>query len=347
MVSDLMSDDTCLALARVLGRRNEGFIQMTLVSGDPKHDAEHFEKLAELSGRPVLFNVVQPRDSLPHVHRQTIAWLERCRANGLRVYGQGVTVDTGMAFTFVDWNLFDDAAPWCEATTGTAQERLKKLGDPVRRPSLREHMPYVITDRFDQIYISGVTREDLKQFEGLTLAEAGERTNKHPADVMLDIAVDDELRTEFYAPGPNQKLEYLKELLDYDYIIPGVSDGGAHTKFFAGGRYPTALLTGPVREHQMLSLEEAHWRLSALPAMCAGFRDRGLMREGAPADVVVYDFEHLAVKPMEVVKDLPGDEWRRVQRAEGYEYILVNGEVTLREGKPTGASPGKLLRHGG
>src|SRR5260370_21685069 len=78
MVSDLMSDDTCLALARVLGRRNEGFIQMTLVSVDPKHDAEHFEKLAELSGLPVLFNVVPPLDALPHVHRQTIASRERC-----------------------------------------------------------------------------------------------------------------------------------------------------------------------------------------------------------------------------------------------------------------------------
>src|SRR5271163_4620588 len=78
MVSDLMSDDTCYALARVLGRRNEGFVQMTLASGDPVKDSEHFEKLAEISGRPILFNVVQPRDSLPFIHRNNIKWLESC-----------------------------------------------------------------------------------------------------------------------------------------------------------------------------------------------------------------------------------------------------------------------------
>jgi N-acyl-D-aspartate/D-glutamate deacylase len=129
-------------------------------------------------------------------------------------------------------------------------------------------------------------------------------------------------------------------------LIPGVSDGGAHTKFFTGGQYPTEFLERLVREHSMLSLEEAHWRLSTLPALCAGFRDRGVLREGAPADVVVYDFEKLRVRPMEVAHDLPGGEWRRVRKADGYRFILVNGEVTMQEGQQTGASSGRLLRHG-
>ena len=96
----------------------------------------------------------------------------------------------------------------------------------------------------------------------------------------------------------------------------------------------------------MLSLEDAHWRLSALPALCAGFRDRGVLRENAPADVVIYDYEKLAVHPMEVVHDLPGGEWRRVRKADGYRYIMVNGQVTMRDGVQTGTSPGRLLRHG-
>ena len=95
-----------------------------------------------------------------------------------------------------------------------------------------------------------------------------------------------------------------------------------------------------------MSLEEAHWKLSALPAWCAGFRDRGTIREGAPADIVVYDYDHIKVLPMEVAYDMPGNEWRRVQRAEGYHYVLVNGEVTIRDDRPTGATSGKLLRHG-
>jgi N-acyl-D-aspartate/D-glutamate deacylase len=172
------------------------------------------------------------------------------------------------------------------------------------------------------------------------------RLGKHPVDVMLDIAVADDLRTTFYLPALNRRLELLQELVDYDWAIFGVSDGGAHTKFFTAGRYPTETLTKMVREHSMLSLEDAHWRLSALPAWCAGFHDRGVLREGAPADVVVYDYEKLAVTPMEVVHDLPGGEWRRVQRAEGYRWILINGEVTLTNGKCTEATPGKLLRHG-
>jgi N-acyl-D-amino-acid deacylase len=346
MVSDLMTDDTCMALARVLGRRNEGFIQMTLVSGDPQHDFEHFEKLAELSGRPLLYNVVQPRDSLPFVHQTVMSWLDRCRNRGLRVYGQAVTADTGMAFTFVDWNLFDESQAWCEATTGTPAERKAKLADPSRREALRSQMPRVITDLFDQIFVTKVERSAFKEFEGLTLREAAERTGKHPADAMLDLAVGDDLQTEFYAPGPNQNMALMKEMLDCPYLIPGVSDGGAHTKFFTGGQYPTEFLERLVREHSMLSLEEAHWRLSTLPALCAGFRDRGVLREGAPADVVVYDFEKLQVRPMEVAHDLPGGEWRRVRRADGYRFILVNGEVTMQEGQQTGASSGRLLRHG-
>jgi N-acyl-D-aspartate/D-glutamate deacylase len=346
MVSDLMSDDTCLALARVLRRRNEGFIQMTLASGNPEHDMRHFEQLAEVSGRPVLFNVVQPRDSLPFVHRANIAWLDSCRKRGLRVYGQGVTVDTGMAFTFENWNLFDECAAWAEATTGTLEQRKNKLSDPFRREALRAPMPRVITDQFDLIFITTTERADLKAYEGLTLRELAERTGKHPVDAMLDVAVADDLRTEFYAPGPNQNMDFLKELLDYPWLIPGVSDGGAHTKFFTGGQYPTDMLERMVREREMLSLEEAHWRLSALPALCAGFRDRGVLREGAPADVVVYDYEKLHVRPMEIVHDLPGGEWRRVRKAEGFHSIMVNGQVTIENDRESGAHPGRLLRHG-
>ena len=163
---------------------------------------------------------------------------------------------------------------------------------------------------------------------------------------MLDIACADGLHTEFYAPGPNQNMEFMKEILDVPYLIPGVSDGGAHTKFLTAGRYPTDFITKLVREHNMLSLEEAHWRLSALPAMCAGFRDRGTLRAGAPADIVVYDYENLAMRPMEIAHDFPGGEWRRVQKADGYKCVLVNGQITMSDGSETGANSGRLLRHG-
>ena len=131
------------------------------------------------------------------------------------------------------------------------------------------------------------------------------------------------------------------------HVIPGLSDGGAHTRFFTGGSFTTEILTWLVRETGELTLEQAHFRLSYLPAQAAGFTDRGFLREGAPADILVYDFANLKRVPemdYEIAHDFPANEWRRVQRAEGYRWIMVNGKVTFRDGVCTGATPGKLLR---
>jgi N-acyl-D-aspartate/D-glutamate deacylase len=81
--------------------------------------------------------------------------------------------------------------------------------------------------------------------------------------------------------------------------------------------------------------------------MCAGFKSRGTLVEGSWADVVVYDLNKLNIRPMEIVHDFPGGEWRRVQRADGYRAIMVNGQVTFEDGNCTGATPGTLLRRGG
>jgi N-acyl-D-aspartate/D-glutamate deacylase len=79
----------------------------------------------------------------------------------------------------------------------------------------------------------------------------------------------------------------------------------------------------------------------------SGFKNRGVLREGAPADIVIYDLENLDILPQEVARDYPGGEWRRVQRAKGYRYVLVNGEVTIEDDKETGVASGQLLRWGG
>lgn len=348
MNTDVMHDETCIEMARVLGERGEGFQELTLSSWDPKRDAKHFEVLAEVSGRPIMFEVVATQDRFPHRHRNTLKWLERCHQRGLRVYGQGVTTDAGLTFTFEDWNLFDDSDAWREATTGTRAERREKLGDPRRREALKNQMPResLITASFDEIIITECTRAENKHLEGLTLRKAAAQTGKQPVDVMLDLAVSEDLKTEFFAPAVNQDMDLMKEVIDRPDIPFGVSDGGAHTKFLTAGRYPTEGIVKYCREKQWLTLEQIHWRLSALPAFCAGFKDRGFLREGAPADLVVYDLDKLEVLPVEIARDLPGGEWRRVQRAKGYRWIIVNGQVTFEDDRCTGATPGKLLRHG-
>ena len=346
MPTDVMHDDTCRELAGVLRDRNEGFMQMLMISGDNARDQAFYEEMAEIAGRPMIMNVVQAFDHRPDIHRRVLAWLRSCRERGIRVVGQGLTTDAGFGFTFEDWNLFDDSAAWREATTGTLEERIAKLGDPARRQALKEQLPQTATGPIQGIVITGLKLEKNKKWLDHTLALAGQKMGKDPVDVMLDIAVEEKLETEFFAAPPNGKIEHLKEIVDDPYVLFGVSDGGAHTKFLTAGRYPTETLCKVVREHQMISLEEAHWRLSSLPATVAGFTGRGVLVEGAPADVIVYDFEKLAILPEEIIHDLPGGEWRRIQRASGYRYILVNGQVTIRDDEQTQTFSGALLRHG-
>jgi len=356
MVTDIMHDETALALARVLGERNEGFIQMTYLpepgdlEGDPEAHAErHYEELALAAGRPILYNAVAVNDAYPERFRHQLKWLESCVRRGIRVLGQGATLEVGFAFTFKDWNLYDDMPAWNEATTGPIEDRLMKLSDPQRRPALRnERNVGLITNNFADIFVLECGEPSLKKYENLTIGEIAQRENKHPIDAMLDIACADGLNTEFYSPPINVRVDYLKEMISSDAVpIFGVSDGGAHTKFFTGGRYSTEALIKIGRDNNLMSLEELHWRLSAHPAMCAGFKNRGTLVEGAWADIVVYDLNKLAITPMEIVHDFPGDEWRRVQRAAGYHAITVNGEVTFEDGNCTNATPGRLLRHGG
>ena len=356
MVTDLMHDETALALASVLGERNEGFVQMTYVPdaagdyvGAMNHAEKHFEDLATAAGRPILYNVVLINDAYPERFREQLRWLESCNKRGIRVYGQGLMLEQSFTFTFKDWNLWDDSPAWRECTVGAIEDRLLKLSDPARRPDLRAAVQSgVITNNIADIFVLECRRADLKQYENLKVDEIAQTEHKHPVDAMLDIACADGLNTEFYTPPLNVRVDLMSEVIHSDAMaIFGVSDGGAHTKFFTGGRYPTEMLIKFVRENPVVSLEEAHFRMSAHPAMCAGFRNRGTLVEGAAADLVVYDLDRLKILPMEIAHDFPGGEWRRVQRAEGYHAVLVNGEVTFEDGRCTGATSGELLRHGG
>jgi N-acyl-D-aspartate/D-glutamate deacylase len=233
-----------------------------------------------------------------------------------------------------------------EATTGSKADRLAKLADPARRPGLRDKLPNVATAPLETVTILEPASAATEPYREMSVRQAAELRGQHPVDAMLDIAVADGLDTVFFVAPPQGTSGLLKEVVQYPYMLFGVSDGGAHTKFLTAGRYPTETLTVQVRDNGWLSYEEAHRRLSGLPAQLAGFRDRGTLREGGPADVVVYDPAALAVEPSEVVHDLPGGEWRRIQKARGYRAVLVNGEVTIEDDRQTERFSGKLLRHG-
>ncbi len=343
MVSDVMRDETCEHLAAVLAERNQGFIQMTLAKADGS-TLEKLERIAEIGGRPILWNAIIAFDNNPEIHRSQLAWLQSCRDRGLPIYGQGVTTDAGFTFSFDEWNLFDEIESWREATTGTVEERLAKLSDPGRRPALRENRPWITLSSIEKIVVAETFCEKTRGFVNETIGDVAAELGVHPVDALLDIAVADGLQATFFSLPANANIDGFRELMLDPYVIPGVSDGGAHTRFLTAGRYPTDTILRATRDNPILSLEEVHWKLSALPAYCAGFTDRGTLEPGKAADIVVYDLERLAMTPVEKAHDFPANEWRRIQRGVGYRHVLVNGEVTIEDDRETGVAAGRLLR---
>ena len=361
MVTDIMDDADILNLAEVLRRRDEGFIQITQSTGTIKDDLKFLEKLAEVAQRPILHNVIVAARKDPKVHRRSLDWLERCREQGLPIFGQTGTHRTGFAFTLEHWNLYDASPAWRELTTGTKQEKLAKMKNPALREAVKRETEEA--DRKLQVIQAGVggaiptlivqsanNQTELEQYVGKSIGQIAQEQGKNPIDTMLDLSIAGDLNVEFLGPNRGFNADYTAEMInDSRFTFPGASDGGAHTKFFTGGAFTTDFLRWLVRDEQKISLEEAHYRLSALPAHAAGFRDRGTLREGAAADVVVYNLDELDIEPDwigEITYDFPGGEWRRVQRAKGYRAIIVNGQTTFEDGRCTGNTSGKLLRHG-
>ena len=359
MITDTMSRDDLFAFADVLGKRKRGFIQ---VAGG---GMQVCEELAERSGRPVVFNVIalttDQHGITAYGHRQVIDWLDQANARGLRIFGQAVTTEVGFEFSLEEWNLFDTSPLWRELTLGTLDEKKAKVSDPARRAALKEEFdsgrgPIAgggteaqggrASSGILDLRVENCETEMLQEFVGLTVGELAEQTGKHPIDAMLDLSVEDDLRAIFVTSPMPVDPAAMREIAASPFAIPGVSDGGAHTKFITLGAYPTEFLAKWVRDNEVMDLEQAHWRLSAYPAMAAGFKDRGWLREGAPADVVVYDYEKLSLRPNERAWDFPANQWRLVRKADGYRHILVNGEETFTDGECTGATSGQLLRHG-
>ncbi|HIG40665.1 MAG: amidohydrolase family protein [bacterium] len=361
MVTDTMVDADILALAEVLHERGEGVIQITQAEGSLRKDRAFLEQLAATADRPILHNVVVPARKNPEVHRKTLRWIDECRERNLPIFAQCGTGRAGFAFTLEHWNLYDASPAWRAVTTGSYEEKIEKLQDPVLRKALVEEADEA--DRRLQIIQAGVggnpahlivqsvnNNPELEEFVGKSVGAIASEQGKHHIEVILDLSLAGDLKVEFLGPDRGSNAEFMAEMMnDSPYTIPGVSDGGAHTKFFTGGSYTTDFLAWLVRDEQVVSLEEAHYRLSNLPAQAAGFHDRGVLREGGAADILVYNISELAIDPPwigNIEYDFPANEWRRVQRAIGYDVIIVNGEVTFEKGQCTGATPGKLLRHG-
>ncbi|TVV75954.1 N-acyl-D-amino-acid deacylase family protein [Sphingomonas solaris] len=357
MVTDLISKRDLGAFARAMGSTGRGISQMT-------GKLEDAEFMARESGRPAIWNALLAEGALnqhggsQRTPGEAIAHLRILNEyEGVRVYAQAQTVNFASQFTFEDYNLADAIPAWKEICTGSVSEKIEKFKDPERRRILKQ-----IHEERGGLFASGYMLTRIKvawipldvpkglelqeKYEGFTLGELAERENRHPLDIMLDLSVWGELKNGFETEMIVTTPENMREIIKAPTGLPGISDGGAHTKFVTTGRFPTDLLGLWSRDHDLLSLEEAHWRLSAYPAQAAGLSGRGHLAVGMAADIIVYDLAELESLPQERLWDYPAGEWRLVQKAKGYDRIIVNGQTTFINGECTAATPGKLLRHG-
>merc|ERR1719326_730812 len=151
--------------------------------------------------------------------------------------------------------------------------------------------------------------EKNKKYEGKVVAEIATDRKQPPIDCFLDVSIEEGLENDWATNIKPTNMAELKKVANGAYCLPGVSDGGAHTKYISSGDYTTEFLAGLVRDSDAMSLEDAHWRLAKYPAQAAGMQDRGSIAVGAPADIIVYDYKQLKSLPQEVSYDFPGGEW--------------------------------------
>ena len=351
-----------LEMAAVLRDYNRGSIEWTMGRALQGLKLDFLIELAKTSGRPLNWNAIVYDPTNPTNWRRQLDWTEKAYREAV-VLPVDICLPVEFEFTLETIGLFDQLPAWNEATVGSLEERKAKLSDPARRPALKKDMEGGVMGRprrrdrddgeaaqvsmfqWDQTFVDDVHLDKNSHLQGRSISDIAAEQGKHPVDAMLDLAVEEDFKTEFSMPSLlNDNDEAVGQIIKHPLTLIGASDGGAHTKFLTSGRYPTHFLAHWVRDKGLMSLEEAHWRLSTMLGWAIGIRDRGWLREGMPADIVVYDLEKLAVLPMETVTDLPNNDWRRVQKAAGYHYTLVNGSVTFEGQTCTGALPGKMLR---
>lgn len=346
----LAGNDERLALARTLGEFNRGVIEILppSVAKPDEADREHLRQVAVTSGRPVFFLVFDG---------DTRGYLEGAAREGAQLYALLRAIPFNPRFTLKKTTFFGNLDGWDVIMDLPLPDRAAVLGDPGRRPALREAAMQRQRRRpgvpgrpipWPAIVVRAARLARNRGLEGRRLAELADEQRTHVVDVMLDLAVEEQLETEFQVvTRPREQEVALAEFVKTGHALPSQSDAGAHlnTNFCTAGE-SSYVLGQWVREGQLLTLEDAIRRLTFQPARLMGLHDRGLVREGLAADLMVFDLARIGVKEDEVWHDGPAGVPRRVQGADGVEYVIVGGQVVLDHGQHTGALPGRVLRAG-
>jgi len=349
--SNHASAEEIVALCSVLAEFDHGAIEIiprSFAEGYDEADRKMLLEMYQVSGKPIELNILNPTPQHPMGWQRVLEFCHEAQEQGARMHPQFTTNKLEVHLKLADTFIFDEMLSWREVLTQAEPERCRRLADPEWRVKLRTEWddPESRVVAFDvgDLVVEAVTLDENAGLVGRSVGEIAAEQGKDPLDAFFDLSLSEDLKMSFHSGTPEIAQQFLHHLVEAGVkdpiVMAGSSDGGAHLASFTGGDYPTRLLGEWVPD--TISMEDAVWRLSGMPATVHGLRDRGFLRVGAWADIVVFDPAALSASDAYLARDFPAGTER--YDAEGYGYVIVNGEVLLEDGKHTGALPGHVLR---
>lgn len=350
-----------VALAAATGRHEGTQLNTTLAGTSGGFQDDEIDLITELSAtarRPINYALLTIDKSKPWEWRERLDTLDRVAEGGGRVIS--------LIFPFVSRSRFNlltgqglmfSHPAWSWIKNLPAEMRIAALRDPAVRDRIRRDSVDIQRERGDvplrapvygDIEVAETFTPEFKALEGRTIAEIAEERGANQLDVFLDIALADDLRTEFGRVSAGEtKEDWAERALGWQdhRTIVGASDAGAHLSSFCGAKYPSSVMA-TARDYDLMSLEETVYQLAGAPAKLYGFRGRGLIEEGGYADILVFDYDEVRPGADRTVADLPGGAKRLVADPHGIDHVFVNGVEVVDHGKVTGVKAGKLLRSG-
>ncbi|CAM5461008.1 N-acyl-D-amino-acid deacylase family protein [Streptomyces purpurascens] len=347
-----------LALSRAVGE-HEGTQIEAIVAGclDQFSDAEIdlFVEMSAVAGRPLNWNVLTVDAAVPErVPRQLLA-SEQARKAGGRVVALTMPILTPMNMSLGTFCALNLIPGWGPVLALPVPERIEKLRDPavraelLRRAQSKEAGVFRRLSHFGR-YVIGDTYSDANAgLTGRVVRDIAEERGQEPFECLVEICAADGLRTVLWPmPTDNDPASWAlrAETWQHEDVLLGGSDAGAHLDRMCGAPYTTRFLGDCLRGRKLVGLEQAVKMLTDDPARLFGLRERGRVREGWHADLVLFDPDRIDAGPATLVHDLPGDSPRLDSRALGVRAVWVNGVVAIRDDVVTGAVPGRVLRSG-
>ena len=340
------------ALGDVLRDMGTGLIQSGGGNGAEMKDAL-MSRLSEATGRTVVYNNLGQTMRRPGQWQKQMAQVDATTAKGIRAFPMCTPNRITDYFTMRNTQTFRGLPVWHPISLSSPEEQLKAYADPEVRKKLHEEAVEfkggpaigICSTWWDYMMVQTAVLEKNKWMEGKTLGQIAKTQGKGIIDCLCDLTIEENLDTEWLHGENNVDEEAVAKILTYPNAIIGLSDGGAHVQFQSGFGFSTRLLSEWVREKQVMSLEQAVRRLTFESASTFGLYDRGLLRPGMVADIVIFDPDTVKPLPLEVLHDFPTGAKRIKEPAQGIHMTIVNGEVLLEDGKHTGNLPGRVLRN--